>query len=101
MINVQLVWPIPTRVVGALTLLFIGDLAAADSRYSPGANDNEIRIGQTMPYSGPTSSYSTIGKVQSAYFAMINQHGGINGRKITFLSVDDSYSPPKTVEQVR
>jgi len=61
----------------------------------------EIKIGQTQPYSGPASAYGTIGKVEAAYFAMINEKGGINGRKINLISLDDGYSPPKTVEQVR
>jgi ABC-type branched-subunit amino acid transport system substrate-binding protein len=63
--------------------------------------DTEIKIGQTMPYSGPASAYTTIGKVQAAYFRMINESGGIRGRKITLLSYDDGYNPTKTVEQVR
>jgi branched-chain amino acid transport system substrate-binding protein len=74
---------------------------AAEKRYGPGVSDEAIKIGQTMPYSGPASAYGTIGKAEAAYFAMINERGGINGRKITFLSLDDSYSPPKTVEQIR
>src|SRR6476646_7752760 len=61
----------------------------------------EIRIGQTLPYSGPLSSFGIIGRVQEAYFAKINAEGGINGRKVKFISVDDAYSPPKTVEQTR
>ena len=73
----------------------------AQKKYDPGATDTEIKIGQTMPYSGPASAYGTIGKVQAAYFRMLNDHGGINGRKIVFISLDDGYSPPKTVEMVR
>ena len=68
---------------------------------TPGITDKEIKIGQTMPYSGPASSYGTIGKAQLAYFKMINDQGGINGRMLNMLSLDDSYSPPKTVELVR
>ena len=68
---------------------------------APGVTDTEIKIGQTMPYSGPLSSYGVIGRTEAAYFKMINQQGGVNGRKITLISVDDAYSPPKTVEQVR
>jgi branched-chain amino acid transport system substrate-binding protein len=75
--------------------------AAAQKNYAPGISDTEIKIGQTMPYSGPASSYGTIGKAESAYFKMINEQGGVNGRKINLLSLDDGYSPPKTVEQVR
>jgi branched-chain amino acid transport system substrate-binding protein len=73
----------------------------AQKKYDVGASDTEIKIGQTMPYSGPLSSYSTIGKLESAYFKMLNEKGGIRGRKIKFISVDDAYSPPKTVEQIR
>ena len=68
---------------------------------TPGVTATEIKIGQTQPYSGPASAYGTIGKVEAAYFAMINEKGGINGRKINLISLDDGYSPPKTVEQVR
>ncbi len=76
--------------------------AQADmKRYDPGASDTEIRIGQTMPYSGPASSYSVAAIAQAAYFASLNDRGGIDGRKIKFISVDDAYSPPKTVEQTR
>ena len=75
--------------------------AIAQKKYDPGASDAEIKIGQTLPYSGPASAYSTFGKVEAAYFRKINDEGGINGRKIVFLSLDDSYSPPKTVEATR
>ena len=75
--------------------------ALADGKYDTGASDTEIRIGNTMAYSGPASSYGTTGKVLSAYFDMINEQGGINGRKITFTTLDDGYSPPKTVEHAR
>jgi branched-chain amino acid transport system substrate-binding protein len=68
---------------------------------APGITDTEIKIGQTMPYSGPISGYSTIGRAEVAYFKMINDGGGINGRKINLISLDDGYSPPKTVEQIR
>ena len=70
-------------------------------QYGPGVSDTEIKIGNTMPYSGPASAYGTIGKAEAAYFNMINEQGGINGRKINFISRDDGYSPPKTVELVR
>jgi branched-chain amino acid transport system substrate-binding protein len=73
----------------------------AAGQYGPGANDTEIKIGNTMPYSGPASAYGVIGKSEAAYFAMINDQGGVNGRKINFISRDDGYSPPKTVEMVR
>ena len=68
---------------------------------APGITDAEIKIGQTMPYSGPASAYGVIGRAEAAYFRMINEQGGVNGRKINLISVDDGYSPPKTVEQTR
>jgi branched-chain amino acid transport system substrate-binding protein len=80
---------------------FAKDGATAQKRYDPGASDSEIKIGQTMPYSGASSAYGAIGRAEIAYFAMLNDQGGINGRKIRLLSLDDGYSPPKTVEQVR
>src|ERR1700731_1994695 len=79
----------------------ISGSALAQKKYDPGATDTEIRIGNIMPYSGPASAYGVIGKTEEAYFNMINAEGGINGRKITFISYDDGYSPPKTVEQAR
>ncbi|MBX3625185.1 MAG: ABC transporter substrate-binding protein [Rhizobacter sp.] len=75
--------------------------AMAAGKYGPGASDTEIKIGQTMPYSGPASAYGTIGKLHQAYFKMVNEQGGINGRKVNLISLDDGYSPPKTVEQIR
>ena len=75
--------------------------ATAQKNYDPGASDTEIRIGQTMPYSGPASAYGTLGKAEAAYFRKVNDEGGINGRKIVFISLDDGYSPPKTVEATR
>src|SRR5579862_9233382 len=84
----------------ASTALLLGARGArADN--APGVTDTEIKIGQTMPYSGPASAYGVIGKTEAAYFKMINETGGINGRKINLISLDDGYSPPKTVEQVR
>src|SRR5947208_3494458 len=79
----------------------IADPAAAQKKYDPGAGDAEIKIGNIMPYSGPLSAYGLIGKTEAAYFAKINAEGGINGRKIDFISYDDGFSPPKTVEQAR
>jgi branched-chain amino acid transport system substrate-binding protein len=94
-----------SRLVSAIAAIALLAVAArpgaAEPRYGPGASDSEIKIGQTMPYSGAASAYGTIGKAEAAYFAMINDQGGINGRKIKFLTVDDGYSPPKTVEQIR
>ena len=75
--------------------------ALAQKKYDVGATDTEIKIGNTMPYSGPASAYGVIGKTEQAYFDKINAEGGINGRKITFVSYDDAYNPPKTVEQAR
>jgi hypothetical protein len=82
-------------------IVLASGLAFAAGQYGPGVSDTEIKIGNTMAYSGPASSYGTIGKSEAAYFAMINDQGGINGRKVNFISRDDGYSPPKTVEQVR
>ena len=87
--------------LSAAGLVLAGGLGWAAGQYGPGASDTEIKIGNTVPYSGPASAYGTIGKSEAAYFAMINDQGGINGRKVNFLSRDDSYSPPKTVEVVR
>jgi branched-chain amino acid transport system substrate-binding protein len=75
--------------------------AAAQKKYDPGASDSEIKVGNIMPYSGPASAYGEIGKTQAAYFRKVNAEGGVNGRKINFISYDDGYSPPKTVEQAR
>jgi branched-chain amino acid transport system substrate-binding protein len=92
----QLFW-----AAALLPALMLAQPAAAQKKYGPGVTDKEIKIGQTMPYSGPASAYGTIGKAEAAYFAMVNDHGGINGRKINLISLDDGYSPPKTVEQTR
>jgi ABC-type branched-subunit amino acid transport system substrate-binding protein len=75
--------------------------ASAQKQYDVGVSDTEIKVGNVMPYSGPASAYAAIGKTEGAYFKMINERGGINGRKINFISYDDSFVPPKTVEQVR
>ncbi len=87
-----------TAIVG---LALGASSALAQKKYDTGATDTEIKIGNTMPYSGPASAYGTIGKAAAAYFKKINDEGGINGRKINFISVDDGYSPPKTVEMAR
>jgi branched-chain amino acid transport system substrate-binding protein len=89
----------PRLIAAIAAVVAIG--AQAQSKYDTGATDKEIKIGQTMPYSGPASAYGTIGKTEQAYIKMINDQGGINGRKINLISLDDSYSPPKAVEQVR
>ena len=87
--------------LSAAGLILAGGLAFAAGQYGPGVTDTEIKLGSTMPYSGPASSYGTIGKSEAAYFAMINDQGGVNGRKIDFIVRDDAYSPPKTVEDIR
>ena len=88
------------QLLGASAGLLVapGLLRAADTT---GITDSEIRIGNTMPYSGPASAYGSIGRSHQAFFRMINDQGGIAGRKINFITYDDGYSPPKTVEQVR
>jgi branched-chain amino acid transport system substrate-binding protein len=92
-------WTGSLALVGALA---ITSAAATEKQYGPGVSDTEIKIGQTSAYSGPASAYGTLlSKTQVAYVRMINEHGGINGRKITLISLDDGYSPPKTVEQTR
>jgi len=78
-----------------------GSSAFAQKKYDTGVTDTEIKIGNIMPYSGPSSAWSMIGKTEAAYFRKINAEGGINGRKITYISYDDAYSPPKAVEQAR
>ena len=96
---------IPSRVAAFAAALAL--LAAtcsgvlAQKKYDVGASDTEIRIGNIIPYSGPASAYGVIGKTEEAYFRKVNAEGGINGRKINFISYDDAYSPPKTVEQAR
>ncbi|MCC8983959.1 MULTISPECIES: ABC transporter substrate-binding protein [Bradyrhizobium] len=85
----------------ALAIALSATSASAQKKYDPGASDTEIKIGQTVPFSGPASAYASIGKTQAAYFKMINDAGGINGRKINLIQYDDAYSPPKAVEQVR
>src|SRR2546425_980222 len=84
-----------------IATLAISGSALAQKKYDTGASDTEIKIGNIMPYSGPASAYGVIGKTEEAYFKKINAEGGINGRKINFISYDDAYSPPKTVEQAR
>jgi len=75
--------------------------ASAEKKYGPGVSDTEIKVGQTMPYSGPLSALANVGRAEVAYLKMINDRGGVNGRKVTLISLDDGYSPPKTVEQTR
>jgi len=85
----------------ALAVALSASSAYAQKKYDTGASDTEIKIGQTNPFSGPASAYATIGKTQAAYIKMINDQGGVNGRKINLIQYDDAYSPPKAVEQVR
>src|SRR5947208_13222977 len=91
------------RLTAALVLLgaTFATPSLAQKKYDIGATDTEIKVGQTIPLSGPASAYGSIGKVQAAYIRMINEQGGINGRKVNLIQYDDAYSPPKTVEQVR
>jgi len=96
--KMQKSWLFVTLLAGAALAAFP---AAAQKKYDTGASDTEIKIGNTNPYSGPASSYGVIGKTIAAYFNKVNAEGGINGRKINFISYDDGYSPPKTVEQIR
>jgi len=97
--------PIRTRSLVALAAFAAAAVtataASAQKKYDPGASDTEIKIGNIMPYSGPASSYGVIGKSEAAYFNKVNAEGGINGRKINFISYDDGYSPPKAIEQAR
>src|SRR6266513_366713 len=100
------VMPVTTRRLAIASAAFVvfaasSGSALAQKKYDTGATDTEIKIGNIMPYSGPASAYGVIGKTEEAYFRKINAEGGINGRKINFVSYDDAYSPPKTVEQAR
>src|SRR6202795_3322967 len=90
-----------SALLAGLLAVAVASTADAQKKYDPGATDTEIKIGNIMPYSGPASAYATIGKTEDAYFKKINSEGGINGRKITFISYDDGYNPAKTVEQAR
>ena len=94
--------PMTTLLALATALTMVAShSASAQKKYDPGVTDTEIKIGNVEAYSGPASAYGVIGKTEDAYFKMINDQGGINGRKINFISYDDGYSPPKTVEQIR
>ena len=93
--------PMLVPIAALLAAALASPAAIAQKKYDPGASDTEIKIGNTNPYSGPASAYGTIGKVIGAYFKMVNEQGGINGRKINWISYDDGYSPPKTVEMAR
>ena len=88
-------------LIAVMLALVVPQLSHAEKKYGPGVNDAEIKIGQTMPYSGPLSAFGTIGRAESAYFDLVNAQGGVNGRRIKLISLDDGYSPPKTIEQTR
>src|SRR4051812_179734 len=88
-------------ISASLILALSAAPAMAQKKYDPGASDTEIKIGNINPYSGPASAYGTIGRTLDAFFKKVNADGGINGRKVTFISYDDGYTPPKTVEQAR
>src|SRR4029079_11463238 len=93
---------IPYLLAGAAVAIALSVISAsAQKKYDTGATDTEIKVGQTVPFSGPASAYASIGKTQAAYMKMINDQGGVNGRKINLIQYDDAYSPPKAVEQVR
>jgi branched-chain amino acid transport system substrate-binding protein len=98
---IALRFPAASPPAAALLLLAAINSASAETRYDPGASDTEIKIGNIMPYSGPASAYAVAGTIEAAYFQMINDQGGINGRKINFISYDDAYNPAKAVEQAR
>ena len=88
-------------IAALLALALASPLALGQKKYDPGASDKEIKVGNINPYSGPASAYGTIGKTIGAYFKKVNDDGGVNGRKINYISMDDGYSPPKTVEMAR
>jgi ABC-type branched-subunit amino acid transport system substrate-binding protein len=90
-----------TAISLSIFFLFVGASLALAQKYDKGASDTEIKIGNIMPYSGPLSAYALIGRTEAAYFNKINAEGGVNGRKINFITYDDAFSPPKTVEQAR
>jgi branched-chain amino acid transport system substrate-binding protein len=87
--------------LAVLGIAWVAHPALAEKKYDPGASDTEIKLGQTMPYSGPLSAFATLGRAEMAYYRMVNDQGGVNGRKIRMISLDDGYSPPKTLEQTR
>ncbi|WFU54208.1 ABC transporter substrate-binding protein [Bradyrhizobium pachyrhizi] len=92
---------VKSAALAGLLTIAVASAANAQKKYDPGATDTEIKVGNIMPYSGPASAYATIGKTEAAYFNKLNSEGGINGRKVNFISYDDAYSPPKMVEQAR
>ncbi|BBB98071.1 branched-chain amino acid transport system substrate-binding protein [Bradyrhizobium elkanii] len=92
---------VKSAALAGLLTIAVASAANAQKKYDPGATDTDIKVGNIMPYSGPASAYATIGKTEAAYFNKLNSEGGINGRKVNFISYDDAYSPPKMVEQAR
>jgi branched-chain amino acid transport system substrate-binding protein len=92
---------VATAIAALLGMALAAGPAAAEKKYGPGVSDTEIKLGQTQPYSGPLSALGAVGRAQVAYIKMIDDEGGINGRKVNLISLDDGYSPPKTVEQTR
>src|SRR5215471_9205334 len=95
---------VSTTLVAVAALLFVShaaDAIAAEKQYGPGVTDTEIKIGQTVPYSGPASAFSSYGRVMTGFFQMLNEKGGINGRKINLISLDNAFNPPKAIEQTR
>ena len=93
--------PALIAAIAAIALATIGSVSAAEKKYGPGVSDSEIKLGQTVPYSGPASAFSSYGRLMAGYFEMINASGGINGRKITLISLDNAFGPPKALEQTR
>lgn len=90
-----------TAAIAAIALWTIGSVSAAEKKYGPGVTDTEIKLGQTVPYSGPASAFSSYGRLVTGYFEMVNASGGINGRKVNLISLDNAFSPPKAIEQTR
>jgi ABC-type branched-subunit amino acid transport system substrate-binding protein len=90
-----------TAAIAVIALSTVGGVSAAEKKYGPGATDTEIKLGQTVPYSGPASAFSSYGRLMTGYFEMVNASGGINGRKIKLISLDNAFSPPKAIEQTR
>src|SRR5947207_9594749 len=92
-------------ILGIVSAILLGTCqftaVAAEKKYGPGVTDTEVKLGQTVPYSGPASAFSSYGRVMTGYFQMVNENGGINGRKIVMNSLDNAFSPPKAIEQTR
>src|SRR5258708_10358674 len=93
--------PALLAAIAAIALATIGSVSAAEKKYGSGVSDSEIKLGQTVPYSGPASAFSSYGRLMAGYFEMINSSGGVNCRKITLISLDNAFSPPNALEQTR